>query len=141
MGHGVELGGDVAGAGQDQGPGQLGGGVHRTARAAVGDAEGGAVGSVDHGVAGPGGHQQAQVGEALQHRAGKGRALPHGHHDLERFEGGHQLVYVGDVVVEHGDVHPPTEARPVGRGQRHPLVVVEDRHPFGRHGRTVVHDR
>ncbi len=82
---------------------------------------------IDRGVAPAGGHQQPQLGQALEEAAGKRRPLAHDADDLEVRERFGDRVLGAEMTIEHRDLDPVLERRPVGHGQRDPLIVVEDR--------------
>ena len=56
-------------------------------------------------------------------------ALPHDAHHVERRQPLNDGVWVGEVIVEHGDLGSGGHVGPVGHAQRDVLVVIEDRDP------------
>ena len=80
-------------------------------------------------VAGAGGDQELEVRQRLDHGAREGGALAHADDDgeaLQRLDG---LVAAGEGLVEDLDFDVFGDGRPVGKRQRHILVVVEDGGP------------
>ena len=77
---------DVAEHGEDDAPGEFGGGVAQATGAADEDAEVSGGLDIDGGVAGPGGDQQLEVGELLEEGTGEGSALAHGRNDIVALE-------------------------------------------------------
>ena len=67
-----------------------------------------------------------RFGQGLEHRARKRRALAHRADDLEVLAGAGVGLVGGERLVEHGDVDPVGDRRPVGQLQRHVLIVVEN---------------
>ena len=128
--HGVELLAQVAGHGQHQADGELGGGeaaaaAVAAARAAHHHLAVGGGGHVDGGVALAGGHQQPQLGQPLEQRARHRHALAHHAHHVEvgqRAGGGVDIV---EALVEHHHLVVLLQARPVGHAQGDILVIVE----------------
>ena len=122
---GVVLGDDVAHAGQDQAPGQF----RRAHAFEIGAAELDAVigggGLVDRGVAPPRGDQQFEIGQALEQRARKRRALAHQHHALEGVQPLRQRVEIEDVVGEGLHRRVGIEAFPIGEAHGALLIIVE----------------
>ncbi len=125
--HGGVLFGDVADEGQDQAPGQLGGGGPLTAGAGDRDALRGGGGHVDRGVAHAGSDEQLEVGQPGEQGAREGRALAHGHDGFEGREAGRERVFVRDVVAEEVDVAAGRQALPVRHRLRDALVIVQNR--------------
>jgi hypothetical protein len=88
-----------------------------------------AVGSrrqIDRGVAHAGGDQELQLGELIEHRARKRRALAHCQDDfeiLQRADGG---LRRGKWLVEDGDVDAILDLGPVREFQRDIEIVIEN---------------
>jgi hypothetical protein len=81
---------------------------------------------VDGRVPHPRRHQQAQVRQAREPRCGERRALPHCDNHVERSQRRDQGVIVGDVLAENAEPGPSGQPGPVGRGERHALIVIEN---------------
>ena len=102
---------------------------------------------VDGQVPGPGGAEQAQLGQPLEHGPRERRPLAHQDDDVERLEergGGFERP---EMPAEDGDFRLPGERRPVGHRQGDSLIVVEDCNlhdaahtPDGLHGRKRAGD-
>lgn len=118
---------DPAGGGQDQRPGQLDGRLDVAACRADVDAAFFGRRDVDGRVERPGGCDHLQSRQTLDDAARQGRSLPHHAHHVERRQPFDDGVGVGDVIGEDGDLRTRGHLRPVGRGERDVLVVVEDR--------------
>jgi len=72
--------------------------------------------------------QQPQLRQPLQPRSRERRPLPHRHDDVEAREPLDHRVVASDVIVEHRHLDGVAERLPRRAGERHALVVVEDRH-------------
>ena len=59
----------------------------------------------------------------------EGRAFPHRHDHVVRFQGADQRLRPSDVLGEHVDLAERTHRRPVRAGQGNLLIVIEDRDP------------
>jgi hypothetical protein len=90
------LGGDVSQQGEDQRPGELGGGSLVAAGAADRDAPRGGRGHVDRGVAHSRRDEEAQCGQPVEQLGGKRGAFPHRDHHVGAVEGRDELVGVVD---------------------------------------------
>ena len=82
---------------------------------------------VDRRIERPGGSDHPEIAETLDDVARQRGSLAHDAHHLERPEPVDHGVRVSEVVVEHRDVGPGGDLRPVGHAQRDTLKVVEDR--------------
>jgi len=81
---------------------------------------------VDRGVTRSSGNDEAQTPQSFENRLRQGRALAHHADHLEgqqaRYDGGG----VNEVVVEHRDLGPAFQDRPVGHRECDILVIVKD---------------
>ena len=110
---GLQRGGlahQVPAVGQDERPGELDGRRRDPVRVADQDPPPGRCRHVDHRVAPPGGHDQSESIQSVDHRGREGRPLPHQDHCLVGRQSLGQRVRVDHVVGEH--VHPSLGLQP-----------------------------
>jgi hypothetical protein len=84
---------------------------------------------VDGGVERPSRGDHLQPRQALDDITRQRCSLPHDAHHVERRQPLNDGVWVGEVIIEHGDLGSGGHVGPVGHAQRDVLVVIEDRDP------------
>ena len=70
------------------------------------------------------------MGKPLQQRSGVGSALPKRHDHIELLQPIGEKVLFRQVVMKNLDGGPTRQAAPIGRLERHTLVVVQQRDPY-----------
>jgi hypothetical protein len=124
--HAGVLEADAAGEFQDQAEGDAGGGAADAAGAADRDAALGAGLQVDGGVAGAGGDQEFQVGQAFDDLAGERGALAHHLDDGEALQGLDDRIVIAQGRAEDLDVDVLGDRGPIGKREGNVLIVVEN---------------
>jgi hypothetical protein len=61
--------------------------------------------NVDRGIAHAGRNEQCELGHLFEQASGEGRALPHGHNDLEAPQALRNLLRVCQMVAKHLYLH------------------------------------
>ena len=122
----------VASDGENEPPGQFDGRGGNEVGAAHHDPQFGGRLHVEGIVLQARGDEKLEVGESLEQGSGERGPLAHRDHDVEAVEPLDDLVGVGEVILKTRHRHLVAQHRPVGHGESHRLVVIEDSHTQAR---------